>query len=433
MLYAKVTLWVKQEETTSDSKVVLYRGDYNVDIEFTIKSVDYVIPKSAYAQMLITRPFAETVFSQIFKIENGKVTVTISRSMIDGLNELESYSIQIRLFDNERVARATLPPCYNVLHVKNPIANEPEIDDDAAVVNYANVNYARISTAYENLGDIFSGGVYNKTTWIDGDLITDDRLNKIEEAIYVISEDTDEGGGMTDEEREQLEKNTNDIATILDIIDTPPSYSNPSLSISVSPGTIEHNKNVSITISPNFTKNDAGSITRYSLTRNGASIYTGTSANSYTDTIQASHGESISYSATVSYAAGPVKNTLLGIPYPETSIKAGSVTASGSSRAYALSYYGITSLSGVTENDISTLSSRLSSSKSYTYTANLTEQRVVYMYPKSFGALTSIKDANNFDYINSYTRTTSSYNGVEYYIYILTDPVTITSFKQIFN
>ena len=35
MLYAKVVLWVKQDETLSDSKVVLYRGDKNVDIEFT--------------------------------------------------------------------------------------------------------------------------------------------------------------------------------------------------------------------------------------------------------------------------------------------------------------------------------------------------------------------------------------------------------------
>ena len=47
--------------------------------------------------------------------------------------------------------------------------------------------------------------------------------------------------------------------------------------------------------------------------------------------------------------------------------------------------------------------------------------------------LTSIKDSNNFEYINSYTQSTISYNNVDYYIYILTDPVTITGFRQIFN
>ena len=55
------------------------------------------------------------------------------------------------------------------------------------------------------------------------------------------------------------------------------------------------------------------------------------------------------------------------------------------------------------------------------------------MYPQSFGALTSIKDSNNFEYINSYTQSTISYNNVDYYIYILTDPVEIDEFKQTFN
>ena len=169
------------------------------------------------------------------------------------------------------------------------------------------------------------------------------------------------------------------------------------------------------------------------LYKNGTEIFNNTTVSAYTDSATINHNGSISYSATATYDDGPIKNTLLGIPYPNTSIKAGSVSASGIIRAYALSYYGIINSSTIAENDISSLSSRLSSSKSYIYTVNLAEQRIVYMYPQSFGTLTSIKDANNFDYINSYTRTTLSYNGVDYYVYILTDPVTITGFKQIFN
>ena len=55
------------------------------------------------------------------------------------------------------------------------------------------------------------------------------------------------------------------------------------------------------------------------------------------------------------------------------------------------------------------------------------------MYPKNFGALINIRDINNFDYINSYTRSEITYNDVDYYIYILTDPVEIDEFKQTFN
>lgn len=425
MLYARVVLWVKKDEVISDSKVIVYRGDKNVDIEFTLKSVDYVLTESAFAQLILTRPYATSVFSEIFKIGDNKVIVRITGDMIDELNEKESYAIQIRLFDSERVARVTLPPCYDVICVREPIAVE-QIDGDEALVNLAKVNYALTGRNSEQIGDVFTDGVYNKTIWYDGDLITDGRLNKVEDALHFIS--------RTDiEQREQLEKNTSDISTILDIVDTPPTYIKPTLSISLNTGTLEHNKATSVTITPNFKQNDAGSVSKYVLYKNGTEIFNNTTISAYTDSATINHNGSISYSATATYGDGPIKNTLLGIPYPNTSIKAGSVSASGIIRAYALSYYGIINSSTITENDISSLSSRLSSSKSYIYTVNLAEQRIVYMYPQSFGTLTSIKDANNFDYINSYTRTTLSYNGVDYYVYILTDPVTITGFKQIFN
>ena len=473
MLYAKVVLWVKQDETLSDSKVVLYRGDMNVDIEFTLKSVDYVLTESAFAQLILTRPYATSVFSETFKIENNKVTVRITGGMIDELNEKETYAIQIRLFDSERVARATLPPCYDVIYVREPIAVE-RTDGDEALVNLAKANYALTGRNGERIGDIFTDGVYNKTIWYDGDLITDGRLNKVENALYSISKvDLEQselieshthdeyltehqdishlatedyvnekisqigpgggGGGMTDEEREQLEKNTSDISTILGIVDTPPTYTKPTLSISFNTSTLEHNKATSVTITPNFKQNDGGATQKYILYRDGNEVFNNTIAVAYTDSVTIKHGGSAVYSATTSYSDGPVKNTLLGIPYPSTSVKAGSVSASGTIRAYALSYYGVINSSSITEDDITSLSSRLSTSKSYTYTVSLSEQRIIYMYPQTFGTLTSIKDANNFDYINSYTRTTLSYNGVDYYVYILTDPVTITGFKQIFN
>ena len=274
----------------------------------------------------------------------------------------------------------------------------------------------------------------------DGSGMTEEereQLDKITSDIIDIYDRLDEsgggGGGMTEEEREQLEQNTTDIASIFEIIDTPPTYSNPTLSLNINPTTVQHNTSASITIKPNFIQNDAGTVAQYTLLRNGSSIHTAASASSYTDTVSINHGNSVTYQAMVTYGDGQIKNTLLGKPYPNTSIKAGTISSSGTVRAYALSYYGVVDASTITENDISYLSSRLGTNKSFTHTASLTRQRIVYMYPQSFGTLTSIKDANNFDYINSYTRTSLTYNSVDYYVYILTDPVTITGFKQIFN
>lgn len=78
--------------------------------------------------------------------------------------------------------------------------------------------------------------------------------------------------------------------------------------------------------------------------------------------------------------------------------------------------------------------SSLLSSRSYTWSGiSLNNQRSCFVYPAAFGKLSNIRDANNFEYINSYTQTDVVINSVQYYAYTLTDPVTITGFKQTFS
>ena len=251
-------------------------------------------------------------------------------------------------------------------------------------------------------------GNYNATIWETGDIISKAKMNKIEQGIY---------------------GNREDINKILVAVDKPPTFTNPSLSISLSKSTIEHNVSTNITITPTFKQNDAGSITRYTLAKGNTSLVDATTTQAYTDTVNISHGASVTYTATVHYSNGASKTSTFGIEYP--GISAGSINANNTVRAYANSYYG--AINGNSVTDVAGLTSRLGTSRGYTATYNLTNQRSVYMYPQSFGALTSIKDSNNFEYINSYTRSTATFNNVDYYVYILTDPVTITGFKQIFS
>lgn len=84
-------------------------------------------------------------------------------------------------------------------------------------------------------------------------------------------------------------------------------------------------------------------------------------------------------------------------------------------------------------DDIKSLTELLRSSRSYSNSINLTNQKVVYAYPASFGNLISIKDANNFDYINSYTKSIFNINGESYNIYIMKDATTINNFTQIYS
>ena len=83
-----------------------------------------------------------------------------------------------------------------------------------------------------------------------------------------------------------------------------------------------------------------------------------------------------------------------------------------------------------TEANIKALTETLRSEKGGTRTFNLDNQKACIAYPKAFGAVTGIKDANGFDYLASYTRSELNINGELYYVYLLTNAATITDFKQ---
>ena len=96
------------------------------------------------------------------------------------------------------------------------------------------------------------------------------------------------------------------------------------------------------------------------------------------------------------------------------------------------SYYGAVTDAPTDKAGITALTKAVKNAKGYTATFNLSNQRSCYCYPASMGDLTSVKDSNNFEYINSYTKTTVAVDGVNYNVYTLTDPVTASGFKQIY-
>lgn len=96
------------------------------------------------------------------------------------------------------------------------------------------------------------------------------------------------------------------------------------------------------------------------------------------------------------------------------------------------SYYGAVATAPTDKAGIVALTKNVKNTKAQTATFNLSNQRSCYCYPASFGNLTSIKDANNFEYISSYTKTTVEVDGVNYNVYTLTDPVTASGFKQVY-
>ena len=117
------------------------------------------------------------------------------------------------------------------------------------------------------------------------------------------------------------------------------------------------------------------------------------------------------------------------LEYTKSDETAASIEKTATYTFVKASYYGAVTTAPTTLADITALTKNVKNTKAQTATFTLSNQRSCYCYPASFGNLTSIKDANNFEYLSSYTKTTVD----DYNVYTLTDPVTATGFKQIYS
>lgn len=143
------------------------------------------------------------------------------------------------------------------------------------------------------------------------------------------------------------------------------------------------------------------------------------------------NNESVSVSTTSKVFEGVTGNTT----YTVKAVKNGTTVQGSTSVTFVNpSYFGAVDAGFTpTEDAIKALAKSVKSTKSYTGSVSLENQKTCYAYPKSMGALTAIKDANNFEYLQSYTRSEVTVWNEAYYVYVLTDPVTIDTFKQIYS
>ena len=197
MIFTERQITVHKGKSSIDEPVILYRGDFEVSIKFTIMKSKFRFKsgvnlvdseKASYGQLAILAPYGGNVFSEVVKCEDGTVTFTLTKEMIDQLEEVGLYSFQIRLFDYYRESRVSIPPVEFGIEVREPVASE---DHDNSV-NNAIVGYSIakvVDGLNEDVGDTFDAkGQYNKTNWNTGDRISQGKLNKIEDALDKINQ-----------------------------------------------------------------------------------------------------------------------------------------------------------------------------------------------------------------------------------------------------
>ena len=137
MIFTDRAVKVKRGVSSINQPIILYRGDREVEIRFTLKEeAPFMFNKeadsniienseAAYGQLVIKVPNGlPAIFSEITPTNEGRIVFKITEEMIDEIAEVGNYSFQIRLFDENKSSRVTLPEVNDGIEVREPIASE---------------------------------------------------------------------------------------------------------------------------------------------------------------------------------------------------------------------------------------------------------------------------------------------------------------------
>lgn len=187
MISRDLTLTITDTNVSLDKTIILYRYDRGITLNITLKSDTYdLVEEITKARAIILRPNKKLSATPITDIVDGVYVLYLDDTWTDHLGEVGTYQIQLQLYSNNPNDECiTIAPFS--FEVKNPIG-VPQ--DTAAYAGRATASYY---SAIDNKSDVPVGdlenGQYLKTEWIDGDLITSGKLNKVETAIdYLVTD-----------------------------------------------------------------------------------------------------------------------------------------------------------------------------------------------------------------------------------------------------
>ena len=189
------TITINNDKATLDKPIYFYIGDGNITCLFTIKEIGKtarfgtinntnVIQENDsidYGEARIYKPSKDHAETARAEIIDDKLQIEFNFDNIDEYSEAGVHKLQIHLYDNATGDRnrLTIPPID--INVLMPIGIESSLIDEAIV------DYSILDAQAEDVPAFDEEGNYNKTIWQRGDIITQDKLNKLEDALYEIN------------------------------------------------------------------------------------------------------------------------------------------------------------------------------------------------------------------------------------------------------
>lgn len=204
----------------------------------------------------------------------------------------------------------------------------------------------------------------------------------------------------------------------------PPTYTQPGVTCRVSSGTSAGNYEVGTEINTiiqgTFTQNDAGALTSIEIKKNGSSVLSSPTSPVTTDTQTFTLGdETVTFTATATYAEGKIKNDNLGQPSPNGHIQAGSKTSSNVSFTGKRNLFygtGVGAVPELTSEVVRGLSGKqLNPSNGTVFNINIEvgQQYVIFAYPAILRDVNQVMyvETNDTGMAKSFTKSNISVQG----------------------
>ena len=195
MIIIERTITINNDKATLDKPIYFYVGDGNITCIFTIKEKEKaarfgtvgsnnIIQDNEdidYGEAKIYKPDQYLVSTNRAEIIDNKLQIDFNWDNMDHKNEAGRHQLQIHLYDSNSGERnrLTIPPID--IYVLLPIGTETTLIDEAMV------GYSLLNVTDEEIPAFDKDGNYNMTVWEKGDIITKNKLNKLEEALYQVT------------------------------------------------------------------------------------------------------------------------------------------------------------------------------------------------------------------------------------------------------
>ena len=183
----KYIMTINKNKSELNKQLTISTEDSGIDVCFKIlnnENLSLLENDNLLFKIIIKSPLDKQFESKLMPVINNMVIFTLTDDIMRFVTEDGIYKLYIILCD-DKFNKVVLPP-LDLIIVKNDI----EITDVTTSSINSIINNVKALSSAENLNLYNVDGSYNRTLWSNDTIITSKKMNKIEEVISNLRDDT---------------------------------------------------------------------------------------------------------------------------------------------------------------------------------------------------------------------------------------------------